>query len=314
MKEIFLGEVIRRRRIELGLTQEALCVGICEPTTISRFENGRQTPSRNHVKALLFRLGLPDDRFFGLLSQREIEIEALQQEITNCHVLLQHSKTEQRCAIREDLLQKHQALRTLISPEDRLLQQFLLRSKYLMGTENGPYGLNKGMSLLTEAMRLTNPHFDLEHIGQSLYTSQEIKLINNMANCYMRANRHTEAVHILQQLLEYAQSHLGQLSYEKSHIPLITFNYALELKRVAQYAEAIRIAEYGQITSVQCGAYQLLPDLLAVLAESYFFLGEKGKSVDLYKQAFYTYKAFGNTTDLTNIKNDILRLHNLVLE
>jgi transcriptional regulator with XRE-family HTH domain len=220
MKEIFLGEVIRRRRIELGLTQEALCEGICEPMTISRFENGRQTPSRNHVKALLFRLGLPDDRFFGLLSQREIEIEALQQEITNCHVLLQHSKTEQRCAIREDLLQKHQALRTLISPEDRLLQQFLLRSKYLMGTENDPYGLNKGMSLLTEAMRLTNPHFDLEHIGQSLYTSQEIKLINNMANCYMRANRHTEAIHILQQLLEYVQSHLSKLSYEKSHIQL----------------------------------------------------------------------------------------------
>lgn len=67
MKEIFLGEVIRRRRIELGLTQEALCEGICEPTTISRFENGRQTPSRNHVKALLFRLGLPDDRFFWFI-------------------------------------------------------------------------------------------------------------------------------------------------------------------------------------------------------------------------------------------------------
>ena len=44
MKEIFLGEVIRQRRIELGLTQEELCEGICEPITISRFEHGRQTP------------------------------------------------------------------------------------------------------------------------------------------------------------------------------------------------------------------------------------------------------------------------------
>ena len=40
MKEIFLGEVIRQRRLELGLTQEELCEGICEPMTISRFENG----------------------------------------------------------------------------------------------------------------------------------------------------------------------------------------------------------------------------------------------------------------------------------
>ena len=50
MKEIFLGEVIRQRRIELGLTQEELCEGICEPITISRFEHGRQTPSRNRVR------------------------------------------------------------------------------------------------------------------------------------------------------------------------------------------------------------------------------------------------------------------------
>ena len=30
MKEVFLGEVIRQRRLELGLTQEELCEGICE--------------------------------------------------------------------------------------------------------------------------------------------------------------------------------------------------------------------------------------------------------------------------------------------
>ena len=36
MKEIFLGEVIRQRRLELGLTQEELCEGICEPMTISK--------------------------------------------------------------------------------------------------------------------------------------------------------------------------------------------------------------------------------------------------------------------------------------
>ena len=59
MKEIFLGEFIKQRRLELGLTQEQLCEGICEPMTISRIENGRQTPSRNRINALLQRLGLP---------------------------------------------------------------------------------------------------------------------------------------------------------------------------------------------------------------------------------------------------------------
>ena len=86
MREVFLGEYMKQRRLELGLTQEQLCEGICEPMTISRMENGRQTPSRNRINALLQRLGLPDDRYFALLSKHEEEIAALQKEIIACSV------------------------------------------------------------------------------------------------------------------------------------------------------------------------------------------------------------------------------------
>lgn len=45
MQEISIGEIIRNRRIELGLTQEKVCEGIYEPPTMSRIENDKQTPS-----------------------------------------------------------------------------------------------------------------------------------------------------------------------------------------------------------------------------------------------------------------------------
>ena len=48
----------------LGLTQEELCEGLCEPATLSRIENGRQAPSRSRANALLQRLGLPNDRYY----------------------------------------------------------------------------------------------------------------------------------------------------------------------------------------------------------------------------------------------------------
>ena len=47
MKNVFLSEYVKQRRLDLGLTQEQLCDGICEPMTLSRLENGKQTPSRN---------------------------------------------------------------------------------------------------------------------------------------------------------------------------------------------------------------------------------------------------------------------------
>lgn len=63
MQNYKLGEYIRQRRLDLGLTQEQVCAGICESVTLSRVENGKQTPSRNRINAILQRLGLPDDRY-----------------------------------------------------------------------------------------------------------------------------------------------------------------------------------------------------------------------------------------------------------
>ena len=56
MQNFFLGDYIKQKRLDLGLTQEQLCDGICEPMTLSRLENGKQTPSRNRINALLQRL------------------------------------------------------------------------------------------------------------------------------------------------------------------------------------------------------------------------------------------------------------------
>ena len=85
MQNFLLGEFIRQRRLDLGLTQEEVCNGICEPITLSRIENGKQTPSRSRINAILQRLDLPDDRYYALLSKDELEIEALEKEIVACN-------------------------------------------------------------------------------------------------------------------------------------------------------------------------------------------------------------------------------------
>ena len=45
MKNVFLGEYIKQRRLDLGLTQEQLCDGICEPMTLSRLEMANRLPA-----------------------------------------------------------------------------------------------------------------------------------------------------------------------------------------------------------------------------------------------------------------------------
>ena len=53
MEQLFIGELIRQRRLELGLKQCELCEGICEPVTMSRLESGKQTPGSNKLRMLM---------------------------------------------------------------------------------------------------------------------------------------------------------------------------------------------------------------------------------------------------------------------
>ena len=187
MREVFLGEYMKQRRLELGLTQEELCEGICEPITISRMENGRQTPSRNRINALLQRLGLPDDRYFALLSKREEEIAALQKEIIACSV-------QRDTAHGWELLGQ---LEQITEPDDHVTRQFILRSQVILGKAEGRYSAEEQLQMLMKALRMTAPHFDLEEISKGLYSFEEVKIINQIAVTYAgNGQRRLSLIHI----------------------------------------------------------------------------------------------------------------------
>lgn len=59
-----IGEVIRLLRKEKGITQELLSDGLCSVETLSRIENGKHTPSRATLDALMERLGKDSQKFF----------------------------------------------------------------------------------------------------------------------------------------------------------------------------------------------------------------------------------------------------------
>lgn len=167
MKNVFLGEYIKQRRLDLGLTQEQLCDGICEPMTLSRLENGKQTPSRNRINALLQRLGLPDDRYFALLSKNELEMEALQKEIVACNA---NHRVEEGF----ETLKKFEQI---ADHDDQIAQQFILRSKVLLGRLDQRYTPQEQIDLLMQAIRLTVPRFNLDEIERFFYSTDEIKII-----------------------------------------------------------------------------------------------------------------------------------------
>lgn len=314
MKEIFLGEVIRQRRLELGLTQEELCEGICEPMTISRFENGKQTPSRNRIRAILQRLGLPDDRFYGLLSEKELELSHLEKEIVSCHVRFERAEPSKKEMIRQETLNVHRQMEAVMDKDDVLTRQLILRSRYLMGTETGRYGYEEGMAMLLSAMRLTSPKFDLTRIEQGLYTENEVKLINNMAQCCLRDERHQEAIDILGPLLHYLKTHWRKIPPNRAQIPLVSFNYARELEIVGRFDDAMEVLEYARRICIDYGVYTSLSGILMLQAECHYHQGRPKESEELYRQAYYLFKVIEDEDNLAILRTEVKDFLGLTLE
>ena len=303
MQNVSIGECIRQRRKELNLTQEDLCFGICETSTLSRIENGHHAPCRSKINALLQRLGLPEERYYALVSENEKQIEGLKKEIVACNVASQ-------CKRGRELLNQ---LENLIEPDDMLSKQFIMRSRVLLGKLDNLYTQSEQIEILLKAIRLTVPSFELNTISEHLYTFDEIKIINQLANIYVSSGGLELALNIYAQLTEYIENHYQEVITGNGLLPLILHNYARAFNLASEYGKCIETAEKGRITCIRYGHYQFLPGFVALKAEAYYFLGDKSKSLDFYTQAYYIYKATDNYKALSAVRLDAKKYLNIEL-
>lgn len=299
-----IGEVIKARRVELGLTQEQLCEGICERVTLSRLENGKQSPSYGRVKALLQRLDLPDDRYTALLDEDELRREELKEEVSARVALFRNASIQEAPHLREKALEAIHALEDFNQGKDPLIQQYAARFKVSLGTPDGPYSLEASLSMLLEAIRITVPGFDLEQIGRFRYSREELALIICIANTYIRAKNQKSVLRIYRQLVQYTQDHGWDQPLYAERLAVILCNYALALSAAQQYREAVTVAQQGWDVCVKYNECQCLGVLLAIQANSYFHLDELAKSRERYYQAFYILSALKDISGLAHLRND----------
>lgn len=300
MKQIHIGEIIKQRRLELKLTQEELCEGICEPPTMSRIEKGHQTPTHSKLKALLNRLNLPSEKYYALMSKNELEIEKLKNEIIDCNTRQLHKEG----------LAKIDELFSKLDEDDHVTHQFIQRSKALLGKlQNGdvvPYSAEEKLTLLFSAIHMTIPNFDIDEIGSHWYSLDELKIINQIAVVYSDNNQDRKAIDIYYQLMKHIKKHLT-INFDNVSIAiLIAYNYSRILCRKKQYEDAYEMAEWGMQYVIKWGRASHAGGLLYVLGESQYRLGNIEASKNYYIRSYYAFQIMGNPTDaeimLQNIK------------
>ena len=304
MKVKYLGEVVRQRRKMLGVPQEQVCEGLCTPMTLSRFESGRQTPSRDCVEAILQRLGLPGDRYYAQLTKAETQLSRLKKEVRAGSGQFERTFGDSRQQARMSTLEKLRDLERCVKKDDRINRQFILGTRVTLEV----YPPQQQLEMLMEAIRLTAPRFDPDELGKCLYCKDEVILINQIAIRYALCGQCGKAIDIYRQLLKLVQKKIP----DQNHLTLIAYNYALHLASEKRWEEALEISELGRQACITWGNYCMLPGFLHIEAECYYFMEKLSRSLELYQAAYHIYGAVMDTRNQEVLITDVKERFNLV--
>lgn len=154
---------------------------------------------------------------------------------------------------------KIRRLEQLVEPTDKITQQFILRCKALAYF---PEDYPASRDLLLQALSLTLPDFDFDHISNYLLGIEEVKILNQLANSYSEAGDRRFAIHIYRQLFEDPQKQLLNTEAKVSLIIMLSYNYSRLLGLERRYEEEIEIATIGQQACIQYNKCRLLGGLL----------------------------------------------------
>ena len=296
MKAYNIGDCIRQLREEQNVNQEDLCHGLCNKSTLSRIERGCHVPSIGTVALLLQRLGVNEDSLSFLLGTTELEISNLHKEIEALNAQKKY----------DEALQKIGQMEQLTDPKDRVMQQFLLRSKalagYLQDGQRVDYDNLTKREMLLRAIELTHPYFSLDNIGKCLLGIDEIKTINQIAITYSDAGDRRYAIHIYRQLFEYPRSRFYNTEAEVSVLTMLAYNYSTLLGRERRYEECIEYAQMGYEACIKYNKARMLGGLLLNWGYALQKLGQEEESKSKIKDSYHAYRLMQRFPEAENVK------------
>lgn len=249
MAVLHIGDIIRRRREELGYTQEELAEGICSVPTLSRIENGERIPQKNVLDPLLQRLGYSNISANVWTDEKNFLLHNLKYKIRQAFILdeIEEAKT---------LLRKFE--RTY-NPEDPVDRQFLLLYQTLIFMSQ--YTKEEKLNRLEEALLLTCPRYSEKKLPR-LLDYEEIVLVNNIAICYAESGRRDQAIELLYQLKEYYDARTVNIEEALRTQPMILYNLSKILGLEGRYDECIEICDLGIQIARRTGHCASLPQTL----------------------------------------------------
>ncbi len=292
------GEVIRRNRESMGITQEELCDGICSVETLSRIENGKNTPSRANFEALMGRMGKEGKKYLPFLKSREMEVFLLTEEVELFFSVHDYQGMKQKLTELEQRLD-------MTEPVNR---QYIIRMQAMVEGRLGCISAKERRKMLEEALSCTIPDFSEEVLKKGMLNEQEIKILCNIAMAYMDEEEYEQSIDILTKLYKYLETvHMANIT---GVMRLILANLGHVLGRAQEFEKSQKVRKKAIKLAKEEGNAGSLASILYGMAYNNEKLHQKESvCLEQLQQAYVLAKCTDNQYMVKHIQKHIIEVY-----
>ncbi len=308
MASYTIGELIRDARERLHYSQEELCYGICTPSTLSRIENGLQTPGRKTLEGLMQRLGVADRIYYFYLNLEERERYELEQQLTRCLGNRDFEQAEQLAASMEAGIRNLPVNSVSLKME----RQYLAFARALIEKEKGRTA-EWVLHELLHAIHLTIPEFDGIHIYSRLLTYHEIAILNSIGCAYHSLGKVLDGIRLLYGLQEYVECHTMHGDEISSKYPMILQNLSSWLGQEGMHKDALELCQAGIDYCIKYGKLHTFPMLLCNKACALAALERYDMSKDFFNQSIAVFQATNQQEHAEQVRSYAMIHYGIIL-
>lgn len=272
------GEIIKNRRIELGITQDELAGGICSVLTLSRIERGIQTPQDYTLAQIMQRLGLSGSEIILAVNKKQLVFSRLKFDIRQAYIQDDYKEAER-------ILQENKKQISELTPFDR---QTFETIDILLKIRNNEYAENEALELLEAALRLTSPQYTKVNLPM-LFTYEEILLLNNIAIRYAHLGDLKTAVYMLYHIKEFYDKKVCDIEEALRTEPMVLYNLSKYLGLAGRIDECLAICERGINIGVKT---RRCSSLAKTLYNKAYALNIRNKPGDKEASLYYAKQAY----------------------
>jgi len=302
MPLINIGTLIKKLRIQQGITQEDLAYPVIEQSTLSRIENGQTTPNKGTTEMLLERLGYNPGNIDIAIDKKTEDIQKTMDELYGL------IKTESIYDDQEEKTKKAEAIIKTLEEDSEFMSERVNR-QYIL--------LNKAMCalhrkedsecihrMLMEAMKISIPEYNENDIDKYYLSKQDVRIINLTAMVYRDNGHLDDGINVLNLLKKnFEETNIDKESRGEYYASVV-YALATLLTYANRFDEALKMCDRAAEICKETGVFRLLPLVTAYKVHCLHFMGNKEECSELLKQSYYASKMFGYHNWVSMIEDD----------